>query len=93
MASCTFFGHRDCPSDIRNRQRGKEKSFAILLEGNDLLFCYSTNPAAKMGSPTGCPNRNIISRSKFAVNKNLPKSSVFSMFHESELTFLVNFPS
>ena len=37
MASCTFFGHRDCPSDIRNRLK---ETLIDLIENHGVDFFY-----------------------------------------------------
>ena len=37
MASCTFFGHRDCPSDIRSRLR---ETLVDLIENHGADFFY-----------------------------------------------------
>lgn len=40
MASCTFFGHRDCPSDIREKL---QKAVVDLIEKKDVDFFYVGN--------------------------------------------------
>ena len=40
MASCTFFGHRDCPSDIRSRLR---ETLVDLIENHGVDFFYIGN--------------------------------------------------
>ena len=40
MASCTFFGHRDCPSDIRNRLK---ETLIDLIENHGVDFFYIGN--------------------------------------------------
>lgn len=40
MANCTFFGHRDCPSDIREKL---QKAVVDLIEKKDVDFFYVGN--------------------------------------------------
>ena len=40
MASCTFFGHRDCPSDIRDKLR---ETLIDLIENHGVDFFYIGN--------------------------------------------------